>query len=144
MNYTKFCNACRKRTVWVGLRCAECEGIHTANETIESLKSETRKQGREKDQPMTDNLRKLAERADNMSPNTPNLLRHVDDQNLKEFARLLIEVCAAQVPTSWLDPLLCGPETDSLPLEMAGVERLLIRLRQRISALSAKGESDEG
>jgi hypothetical protein len=38
----------------------------------------------------------------------------------------------AAVPTSWLDPLLSGPDSDPLPLDGIAVECLLLNLRARL------------
>jgi hypothetical protein len=48
---------------------------------------------------------------------------------------LVIDECAACIPTNWCDSLLVGPDASKIPMDCRGVERLLRGIQDRIRAL---------
>lgn len=50
----------------------------------------------------------------------------------------LVEECANQVPSNWLDPLLTGTDAPRPPLNEPSVERLLRGVAARIRAMKVQ------
>lgn len=51
---------------------------------------------------------------------------------------LVIEECAKAVPTTWLDPILSGPDSVRGTFDCPSTERLLGAVAERIRALKSR------
>lgn len=60
-----------------------------------------------------------------------------------EAYNALVEECAQQVPSNWLDPLLTGKDAPKCPLDEPAVERLLKGITARIRAMKIAVTSGE-
>lgn len=67
----------------------------------------------------------------------------------KRIAKLreVLRTIADEIPTSWLDPIFCGPESvlsKTAPIDCPTIERLLDAVRKRITGKVTAALSEEG
>lgn len=58
------------------------------------------------------------------------------DQMAAAAVRVVVEACAGEIPTNWVDPLLSGEASPNLPYDGLEIEALLRALRGRVRALA--------
>lgn len=63
---------------------------------------------------------------------------------LQAIRKQTVEECAKCVPTNWVDSLLSGKGTPTLPLDGLAVERLLRKIQDRIRARGTTKDGERG